>query len=132
MNVLRSGQGVAIGKWHVDDELFFPLPEAVPRHDPRILMPVCWLTVQRALTDIELITHGPTQYIRGSHYSGRKPPDMGTPDFEGRGPQSIYCMAGDIYLHDPQCWHRGAPNDSDRVRYFAAGSIWSGLEFSSI
>ena len=40
MNVLRSGRGVAIEHWHVDDGLFFPLPDGVPRHDPRILMPV--------------------------------------------------------------------------------------------
>ena len=126
-NVLRSGRGVAIEHWHVDDGLFFPLPDDVPRHDPRILMPVYWLTVQMALSDIERIEHGPTQYVPGSHYSGRNAPDNGTPEFEGRGPQSIYCKAGDIYLHDPQCWHRGAPNDSDRVRYLLQsqyGASW--------
>ena len=126
-NVLRSGRGVAIEHWHGDDGLFFPLPDDVPRHDPRIQMPVYWLTVQMALTDIERIEHGPTQYVPGSHYSGRNAPENGTPEFEGRGPESIYCKAGDIYLHDPQCWHRGAPNDSDRVRYLLQsqyGASW--------
>ena len=90
-------------------------------------MPVYWLTVQMALTDIERIEHGPTQYVPGSHYSGRNAPENGTPEFEGKGPESIYCKAGDIYLHDPQCWHRGAPNDSDRVRYLLQsqyGASW--------
>jgi hypothetical protein len=32
-------------------------------------------------------------------------------------PVSVFCKSGDIYLHDPQCWHRGAPNTSDRTRY---------------
>lgn len=134
MNVLRSGRGVAIEHWHVDDDLFFPLPDDVPRHDPRIRMPVYWLTVQMALSDIERIEHGPTQYVPGSHYSGRKPRREGPPEFEGRGPQSIYCKAGDIYLHDPQCWHRGAPNDSDRVRYLLQsqyGSEWGFLRYNA-
>jgi hypothetical protein len=81
-------------------------------------MPVFWLTVQIALTDIAALEHGPSQYVPGSHYSGRNPPkDVESPEFEGRGPLSMFCKAGDIYLHNPQCWHRGAPHDSDRVRY---------------
>jgi ectoine hydroxylase-related dioxygenase (phytanoyl-CoA dioxygenase family) len=119
MNVLRSGRGKAIDTWHVDDDLFFPLPDDVPRHDSRIQMPVFWLTVQVPLSDIEVPEHGPTQYVPGSHYSGRRPtPDpVGEPEFEGHRPTSVFCELGDFYLHDPQCWHRGAPNDSDRVRY---------------
>ena len=127
MNVLRSGRGVALERWHVDDSLFFPLPDDVPRHDPRIQIPVFWLTVQIALSDIDKVEHGPTQYVPGSHYSGRRPPENRTPDFEGVGPKSIFCKSGSIYLHDPQCWHRGAPNDSDRVRYLLQsqyGSAW--------
>jgi hypothetical protein len=117
MNVLRTDRTNAIDKWHVDDALFFTLPDDVPRHDPRIEMPIPWLTVQVALTDIESVEHGPTQYVPQSHYSGRRPPEDQTPEFEGRGPVSIFCKAGDIYLHNSQCWHRGMPNQSDRVRY---------------
>jgi ectoine hydroxylase-related dioxygenase (phytanoyl-CoA dioxygenase family) len=117
MNVLRTDQTNAIDKWHVDDALFFPLPDEVPRHDPRIEMPIHWLTVQVALTDIETLAHGPTQYVPGSHYSGRRPPEDRIPQFEGRDPVPIFCKAGDIYLHNSQCWHHGLPNKSDRVRY---------------
>ena len=116
-NVLRNSAGVAIERWHVDGALHFPVPDDVPRHDPRIRPPVLWITVQMALTDIETIAHGPTQYVPGSHYSGHNPNSQEHPEFEGRGPVSVFCKAGDIYLQDPQCWHRGSPNTSARTRY---------------
>ena len=115
MNVIRNGRDQAISNWHVDDAVEFPLPPSVPRFDARMRMPVLWMTVQVALSDIDRDEHGPTQYVPGSHYSGRKPNDSLV--FEGRGPQSVYCKAGDIYLTNHQCWHRGGPNQSDRVRY---------------
>lgn len=116
-NVLRNQPGVAIDSWHVDDALFYPVPEDVERHDPRIQLPVLWLTVQIALSDIDEDAHGPTQYVPGSQNSGRRPGQDDTQTFDGKGPVSIFCKAGDIYLHNPQTWHRGAPNTSDRVRY---------------
>lgn len=115
MNVIRNGPGQAIARWHVDDVLEFPLPPDILRFDARIQMPVLWMTVQVALSDIDTVEHGPTQFVPGSHYSGRKPPEH--LEFEGRGPQSVFCKAGDIYLTNHQTWHRGAPNLSDRVRY---------------
>ena len=118
MNVIRNEPGQAISNWHVDDTLEFPLPDAIPRFDARIRMPVFWMTVQVALSDIDGVAHGPTQFIPGSHYSGRKPPNgEDAPVFEGRGAASVLCKAGDIYLTNHQCWHRGAPNVSDRTRY---------------
>jgi hypothetical protein len=116
-NVIRNEPGQAISLWHVDDVLEFPLPEDIARFDPRIRMPVFWLTVQVALSDIETEAHGPTQFVPGSHYSGRRPPTQENPTFEGRGPVPVFCRAGDIYLTNHQCWHRGAPNTSDRIRY---------------
>ena len=115
MNVIRNGQGQAISNWHVDDVLEFPLPPDIPRFDARIRMPVLWLTVQVALSDIDSLEHGPTQFVPTSHYSGRKPSQ--NPEFEGQGPHSVFCKAGDIYLTNHQCWHRGAPNLSERTRY---------------
>jgi hypothetical protein len=117
-NVIRNLPGLAIDMWHVDDqEAYFPIPDGMDRHDSRIRMPVMWFTVQVALSDIDLIEHGPTQYVPGSHYSGRLPKNEEYPEFDGKGPVSIFCKAGDIYLQDPMCWHRGAPNTSDRTRY---------------
>lgn len=117
MNVIRNEPGQAIARWHIDDVLEFPLPEAIPRFDPRIRMPVFWMTVQVALTDIDTIEHGPTQFVPGSHYSGRHPNSQEDPEFEGRPAKPVLCKAGDIYLTNHQCWHRGAPNVSSRSRY---------------
>jgi hypothetical protein len=117
MNVIRNEPGQAISVWHVDDVVEFPLPEEIGRFDPRIRMPVFWMTVQCALSDIDTLEHGPTQYVPGSHYSGRRPDSQENPTFEGREPRELYCKAGDIYLTNHQCWHRGAPNTSDRIRY---------------
>ncbi len=80
-------------------------------------MPVLWFTVQVALSDIETLAHGPTQYVPGSHYSGRQPPAQDNLSFEGQGPRSVFCKAGDIYLTNHQTWHRGAPNTSGSIRY---------------
>lgn len=132
-NVLRNTPGLSIDRWHVDGSVHFPVPDDVARHDPRIRMPVMWFTVQMALTDIESIEHGPTQYVPGSHYSGRNPNDQDHPEFEGRGPVSVFCKAGDIYLQDPQCRHRGAPNRSDRTRYILQSQYaanWAYWRFS--
>jgi ectoine hydroxylase-related dioxygenase (phytanoyl-CoA dioxygenase family) len=116
---IRNGPSKAIDFWHVDlnNYVEFPLPPEVPRHDPRIKMPVHWFSFQIALTDIESIEHGPTQFVPGSHYSGRGVPTQDNPTFEGRGPQSVLCRAGDIYLFNHQTWHRGSPNLSNRTRY---------------
>ena len=134
-NVYRNVPGLAIDFWHTDGEAWFPLPGGIARHDPRLRMPILWFTVQVPLTDIEIVEHGPTQYVPGSHYSGRtvdrvRPQDHpghggdvlrfdadAEPEFEGRGPVSMFCKAGDIYLQDPMTWHRGSPNTSDRTRY---------------
>jgi hypothetical protein len=117
LNVIRNEPGQAISNWHVDDTVEFPLPDDIPRFDPRMRMPVFWFTVQVALSDITAIEHGPTQYVPGSQYSGRRPPTQDEPTFEGRGPKAMFCRAGDIYFTNHQAWHRGAPNTSDRIRY---------------
>lgn len=117
LNVIRNEPGTAISVWHVDDVLEFPLPEDIPRFDARIRMPVFWFTVQVALSDINSVENGPTQYVPGSHYSGRRPPSQDSLEFEGKGPQDILCKAGDIYFTNHQTWHRGAPNVSDSTRY---------------
>ncbi len=120
-NVVRNGRGWAIDTFHADVDtdcgLEFPLPPEIPRHDPRLKLPVFRMTVQIMLTDCDQEQYGPTQFVLGSHYSGRHPSDPQKPSFEGRGPTNVLCKAGDIYLHNGQAWHRGAPNNSDRTRY---------------
>lgn len=116
-NAVRNRPGQAIDNFHVDDLLWFPLPPEVPRFDARMAFPTFLLNVQMPLTDIPADEFGPTQFVPGSHYSGRHPNDAKNPTWEGRGPTSIFCRAGDIYLQHSQVWHRGAPNTSTRTRY---------------
>jgi ectoine hydroxylase-related dioxygenase (phytanoyl-CoA dioxygenase family) len=117
-NVIRSETDTGIAVWHIDDILEFPLPDSVPRHDPRIRMPVFWFSFQIALSDIESIEHGPTELVPGSHYSGRAvPTGADTPVFEGKSPIPMLCRAGDVYLFNHQLWHRGMINRSERRRY---------------
>ena len=116
-NIVRNQPGQSIDLWHADDLVIFPVAEGMERHDARLTMPIFLMTVQILLTDVPAIEYGPTQFVPGSHYSGRQPNDPKNPTFEGNGPVSILAKAGDIYLHNGQCWHRGAPNTSDRMRY---------------
>ena len=116
-NALRNSKHHKIADFHVDDRLIFPTSEGMDRHDPRLILPIHVLGVQIPLTDTNGIEFGPTQYVPGSHTSGRQPNHPTEPTFEGRVPETVFARAGDIYLHNGQCWHRGAPNQSNRTRY---------------
>ncbi len=117
-NVIRNLPGQAVSQWHVDDcnKLEHPLPPEIPRWPAGARLPLIWLSVQVALTDIETLEDGPTEIVPGSHYSGRLTPND-NPTFEGQGVNPIFCQAGDIYLFNHQTWHRGAPNYGDKTRY---------------
>ena len=119
MNALRTGQGEGITGWHVDMGPFFPCPDEIPRHDPRLRIPCYAFNALYPLTDIDSIENGSTQVVPGSHYSGRSPNRREEPEFEGRGPHSILAKAGDAYIFHNQLWHRGALNVSGRDRYIA-------------
>lgn len=134
-NAVRNKKGEAIDTFHVDDAdplPEVPCPDDIARHDPRYKLPVIRMTVQILLTDIESLADGPTEFVPGSHYSGRTPNDRYKPTFEGRGPVSIMAKAGDIYLHNGQCWHRGAPITSDKRRYLMQNAYcrrWASSRF---
>jgi hypothetical protein len=123
-NALRNEPGQGVTSWHADDRVFFPLPDEVARHDPRIQVPCFVINVLIALTDVDSMEYGPTQVVPGSHYSGRGPTAPENPEFEGKGPVSLLSKAGDAYMFHNQVWHRGAPNTSDRVR-FLGGMTYS-------
>lgn len=123
-NVIRSGLGQGISRWHVDDVLELPLSPGQERHDASLRLPVLWFSYQIALSDILSPDDGPTEIVAGSHYSGKTPPrdrldpdETTPPEFAGRRAEPVLCRAGDIYLFNHQLWHRGSPNRSGRVRY---------------
>jgi len=113
-NVIRNQPGQSISHWHVDDIVECPLPPDVPRWPAPLPLP--WLSVQVALSDILTLEDGPTEIVPGSQLSGRDSPKE-NPVFEGRGAEPILCRAGDIYLFNHQVWHRGSPNTGKRTRY---------------
>ena len=131
-NIIRSDKDTAVSTWHIDDILEFPLPPEIPRHDARMRMPVFWFSFQLALSDIDSPEKGPTEYVPGSHYSGRQPDP--SCQFEGRGPESVLCRAGDVYLFNHQTWHRGAINRSNQRRYLMQSQYckaWGPYRFAS-
>ena len=123
-NAVMNAPGKAIDFFHVDDLVWFPLPEGIERFDSRMKFPNFLVNVHHAITDISADEYGPLQVVPGSHYSGRNPNDGKNPTFEGRGYVSVHVKPGDVYLQHPQVWHRGAPNTSDRTRIIC-GMAWS-------
>jgi ectoine hydroxylase-related dioxygenase (phytanoyl-CoA dioxygenase family) len=116
-NIIRNAAGQAVDTFHVDDAIMVPVGEGMERHDPRLPMPAFIINVLFALTPIPSVDYGATQYVPGSHYSGRHPNDPHWPNFEGQEPVSILCEPGDVYFFNNQGWHRGAPNTTNTTRY---------------
>jgi ectoine hydroxylase-related dioxygenase (phytanoyl-CoA dioxygenase family) len=120
-SALRTGPGDGISSWHADETVRFPRPKGVPL-DPRIPVPCFVANFNYYLCDVDEEL-GPTQFIPGSHRSGRSPdPDdmdaEGNPAYEGRGVYSAAGPAGTAVLWHDQIWHRGAPNRSQaRTRW---------------
>jgi ectoine hydroxylase-related dioxygenase (phytanoyl-CoA dioxygenase family) len=84
---------------------------------------------------------GPTEVVPGSHRACRqpRPEDGDPPHWQGQGPVSLTCNAGDCIIYSNQMWHRGAPNQTDRTRLsvvpsyarrFVAQRFWPFLNYS--
>ena len=82
--------------------------------DPRVRLPIFITTAHFYLDDLteEL---GPTNFVPGSHLSGRRPNHDTT--WKGEGEKSIMCDAGDVVIFRSEVWHRGTANTSGRTRY---------------
>lgn len=116
-NALRTPCGKGIVNWHIDDALFFPFLAQLPTL-PEVArsLPSYSLNVMVALSDVDAEVFGPTQVVAKSHLLGREPDH--TPTLSpGVAPTSILARAGDVYLINSQTWHRGAQNQSERIRY---------------
>jgi len=121
MSALRTVPGAGISYWHADETIRFPRPADVPL-DPRIPVPCFVANFNYYLCDVDE-TLGPTQFVPGSHRSGRMPGEDdrdadGNPHYEGKGPVSALGAAGTAVLWHDQVWHRGAVNSSrDQIRW---------------
>lgn len=112
MTAWITGPGRPEQKLHVD---YLPvnLPEDI-MGDPRVKLPIFITTAHYYLDDMyeEL---GPTNFVPGSHFSGRGP--SGDPEWKGAGERSILCNAGDVVIFRSEVWHRGTANTSNQERY---------------
>lgn len=116
-NALRTPRGKGIVNWHIDDALFFPFLADLPTiPDDAGSLPCYSLNLLVALTDVDAEEFGPTQVVAGSHLTGREPEYAPTLP-PGVTPTSLLARAGDVYLVNSQTWHRGAQNQTGRVRY---------------
>ena len=80
-----------------------------------VKMPVFIATAHYYLDDL-YEDLGPTKFIPGSHFAGRKP----TPEdrtWRGAKEKSLMCKAGDCVLFRSEVWHRGSANTSGQTRY---------------
>ena len=113
MTAWMTGTGRPPQKLHTDWQPL-TLPESVMKM-PEIKIPIYITTAHYYLDDLteEL---GPTNFVPGSHRSGRQPRE-GETTFNGTGEQSILCNAGDCIVFRCEVWHRGTPNTSGRTRY---------------
>jgi ectoine hydroxylase-related dioxygenase (phytanoyl-CoA dioxygenase family) len=95
------------------DWLALSLPEDLMA-DPRVRLPVFITTAHFYLDDIteEL---GPTNFVPGSHSSGRRP--NGDTEWKGQTEKSIMCKSGDVVIFRCEVWHRGTANTSGGTRY---------------
>ena len=95
------------------DWLPVPLPQDIAA-DPRVKIPIFITTAHYYLDDLYEAL-GPTQFVPGSHRSGRSP--EGNESWQGATGQNILCQAGDVVVFRSEVWHRGTANTSNQTRY---------------
>ena len=114
-NSFRTRRGMGITTWHQDDSAHYIVTGGEP--PTNVHLPVLPFTANYYLTDVEEQKYGPTEVIPGSHLFGASPP----PSMVGTKWESriVPCLgkAGTVVLFNNQIWHRGGPNQTDRVRY---------------
>jgi ectoine hydroxylase-related dioxygenase (phytanoyl-CoA dioxygenase family) len=110
-NSFRTPKGGGFSNWHQDDAAHYIVTEGEAPTNVRL--PVLFFTANYYLTDAESPEYGTTEVIRGSHLFGRDPfKDPTPPEVTANcGP------AGSVTLFNNQVWHRGGPNQTDRMRY---------------
>ena len=114
-NSFRTPLGKGITTWHQDDSPHFLVTEG--EAPTNIKLPVLLFTANYYLTDVLEQKYGGTEVIPGSHLLGAgSPPVMEGTKWEEK---VVPCLgpAGSVVMFNNQVWHRGGPNNSDRIRY---------------
>jgi len=134
----RMRQGTEVGGWH-SDEIFLERP-ADASDDVELPPIINCVNCHYYVVDVPM-EMGPTQIAPGSHRAGRQPrlEDGLPPRWRGAEPFSAVLNAGDAVLYSNSCWHRGAPNLTDRQRLsvvpsysrrFVAQRFWPFLNYN--
>ncbi len=114
-NSFRVQPGKGIATWHQDDAPHYLVTEGEPPTNVRL--PVLLFTANYYLTDVPEPRYGPTEVVPGSHLFGASSP----PVMEGTrwADKVVSCVgdAGSVVMFNNQVWHRGGPNQTERVRY---------------
>lgn len=114
-NSFLTPPGGGLSTWHQDDAPHYIVTDGRP--PTNVHLPVLFFTANYYLTDVMEPEHGGTEVVPGSHLFGASPPES----LEGTAWASKVHRnlgkAGSVILFNNQVWHRGGPNQSDRVRY---------------
>ncbi len=114
-NSFQTFPGGGITTWHQDDAPHYLVTDGEPPKNVRL--PVLLFTANYYLTDVTDIEHGGTEVIPRSHLFGASPPRS----VEGtEWAEKIHYNlgnAGSVIMFNNQVWHRGGPNQSQRIRY---------------
>lgn len=114
-NSFRTPPGKGITTWHQDDSPHYLVTHGdLPQN---VRLPVLLFTANYYLTDVEEQKYGGTEVIPGSHLFGSHcPPVMEGTKWEEK---IVPCLgpAGSLVMFNNQVWHRGGPNQTQRVRY---------------
>lgn len=108
--------GGGISGWHQDDRPHLLITEG--KLPENVHLPCLWFTANYYLTDVLSVENGGTECVRGSHLFGKACPGniTGMAEYKHLIDHNL-APAGSVVLFNNQCWHRGGPNTSDRVRY---------------
>jgi ectoine hydroxylase-related dioxygenase (phytanoyl-CoA dioxygenase family) len=101
--------------WHQDDAPHYLVTHGEPPANVRL--PVLFFTANYYLTDVTERKYGGTEVIPGSHLFGAPTPR--NLDQTEYAKMAVPCLgkAGSVVMFNNQVWHRGGPNQSERVRY---------------
>ena len=114
-NSFRVQPGKGIATWHQDDSPHYLVTEG--EYPKNVRLPALLITANYYLTDVESPEYGPTEVIPGSHLFGASsPPSIVGTQWEGKT-DACCGRAGSVVIFNNQVWHRGHPNETDRVRY---------------
>ena len=117
-NSFTTPHGGGITSWHQDDAPHYIVTDGNP--PTNVHLPVILFTCNYYLTDVTEIEHGGTEVIPGSHLIGQDVRQVAKSDEWDVWKNKVQYnlgKAGSVIMFNNQVWHRGGPNQSNRLRH---------------